>query len=161
MLLCSTIIETGVDVPTTNTIVMARCRQSLVWHKLLLSVYRNHQPMPDGADIEGKEASQRLDAIQQMEELGSGFYLAMHDRKSGAPARCWVKKPVRQHDGNRLSALQRDAARAVESLRREPVAQPAGVTTQINLHARPPAAVRLLRRRPLRLSFTKLATAKR
>jgi transcription-repair coupling factor (superfamily II helicase) len=32
-------------------------------------------------DIEGltKQAAQRLDAIQSMEELGSGFYLAMHD----------------------------------------------------------------------------------
>jgi transcription-repair coupling factor (superfamily II helicase) len=43
-------------------------------------------------DVEGltKQAAQRLDAIQNMEELGSGFYLAMHDLEIAVPARCWA-----------------------------------------------------------------------
>ncbi|MDB5851620.1 MAG: mfd, partial [Rhodoferax sp.] len=86
LLLCSTIIETGIDVPTANTIVMSRADKFGLaqLHQLRGRVGRSHHQayaylmVPD---IEGltKHAAQRLDAIQQMEELGSGFYLAMHD----------------------------------------------------------------------------------
>jgi transcription-repair coupling factor (superfamily II helicase) len=86
LLLCSTIIETGIDVPTANTIVISRADKFGLaqLHQLRGRVGRSHHQayayllVPD---IEGltKQAAQRLDAIQQMEELGSGFYLAMHD----------------------------------------------------------------------------------
>ncbi|RZT98193.1 transcription-repair coupling factor [Rivibacter subsaxonicus] len=86
VLLCSTIIETGIDVPTANTIVMSRADKFGLaqLHQLRGRVGRSHHQayayllVPD---VEGlsKQAAQRLDAIQQMEELGSGFYLAMHD----------------------------------------------------------------------------------
>ena len=86
LLLCSTIIETGIDVPTANTIVISRADKFGLaqLHQLRGRVGRSHHQayaylmVPD---LEGltKQASQRLDAIQQMEELGSGFYLAMHD----------------------------------------------------------------------------------
>ncbi|MGH8822440.1 MAG: transcription-repair coupling factor, partial [Rhodoferax sp.] len=86
LLLCSTIIETGIDVPTANTIVMSRADKFGLaqLHQLRGRVGRSHHQayaylmVPD---LEGlsRAASQRLDAIQQMEELGSGFYLARHD----------------------------------------------------------------------------------
>jgi len=86
LLLCSTIIETGIDVPTANTIVMSRADKFGLaqLHQLRGRVGRSHHQayayllVPD---VEGltKQAAQRLEAIQQMEELGSGFYLAMHD----------------------------------------------------------------------------------
>jgi len=86
VLLCSTIIETGIDVPTANTIVIARADKFGLaqLHQLRGRVGRSHHQayayllVPD---VEGltKAASQRLEAIQQMEDLGSGFYLAMHD----------------------------------------------------------------------------------
>ncbi|RZL03353.1 MAG: transcription-repair coupling factor [Rubrivivax sp.] len=86
VLLCSTIIETGIDVPTANTIIMARADKFGLaqLHQLRGRVGRSHHQayayllVPD---VEGltKQAQQRLDAIQSMEELGSGFYLAMHD----------------------------------------------------------------------------------
>ncbi|HEU4457803.1 MAG TPA: transcription-repair coupling factor [Methylibium sp.] len=86
VLLCSTIIETGIDVPTANTIVMSRADKFGLaqLHQLRGRVGRSHHQayayllVPD---VEGlsKQAAQRLEAIQQMEELGSGFYLAMHD----------------------------------------------------------------------------------
>ena len=86
VLLCSTIIETGIDVPTANTIVMSRADKFGLaqLHQLRGRVGRSHHQayaylmVPD---VEGltKQAAQRLDAIQAMEELGSGFYLAMHD----------------------------------------------------------------------------------
>jgi len=98
VLLCSTIIETGIDVPTANTILMARADKFGLaqLHQLRGRVGRSHHQayayllVPD---IEGltKQAQQRLDAIQSMEELGSGFYLAMHDLgDAAAPARCWA-----------------------------------------------------------------------
>ena len=86
LLLCSTIIETGIDVPTANTIVMSRADKFGLaqLHQLRGRVGRSHHQayayllVPD---VEGltKQAAQRLQAIQDMEELGSGFYLAMHD----------------------------------------------------------------------------------
>ena len=86
VLLCSTIIETGIDVPTANTILMSRADKFGLaqLHQLRGRVGRSHHQayayllVPE---LEGlsKQAQQRLDAIQQMEELGSGFYLAMHD----------------------------------------------------------------------------------
>ena len=86
VLLCSTIIETGIDVPSANTIVISRADKFGLaqLHQLRGRVGRSHHQayayllVPD---VEGltKQAAQRLEAIQQMEELGSGFYLAMHD----------------------------------------------------------------------------------
>jgi superfamily II DNA or RNA helicase len=86
LLLCSTIIETGIDVPTANTIVMSRADKFGLaqLHQLRGRVGRSHHQayaylmVPDTEGLT-KQASQRLEAIQQMEELGSGFYLAMHD----------------------------------------------------------------------------------
>src|SRR4029434_8645875 len=93
VLLCSTIIETGIDVPTANTIIISRADKFGLaqLHQLRGRVGRSHHQayaylmVPD---IDGltKQAAQRLDAIQQMEELGSGFYLAMHDLEVGGAA---------------------------------------------------------------------------
>jgi transcription-repair coupling factor (superfamily II helicase) len=86
VLLCSTIIETGIDVPTANTIVISRADKFGLaqLHQLRGRVGRSHHQayaylmVPDVETLT-KQAAQRLDAIQAMEELGSGFYLAMHD----------------------------------------------------------------------------------
>jgi transcription-repair coupling factor (superfamily II helicase) len=86
LLLCSTIIETGIDVPTANTIVMSRADKFGLaqLHQLRGRVGRSHHQayayllVPDLESLT-KQAAMRLEAIQQMEELGSGFYLAMHD----------------------------------------------------------------------------------
>jgi transcription-repair coupling factor (superfamily II helicase) len=86
ILLCSTIIETGIDVPTANTIVISRADKFGLaqLHQLRGRVGRSHHQayaylmVPDIESLT-KQAAQRLEAIQQMEELGSGFYLAMHD----------------------------------------------------------------------------------
>ena len=86
LLLCSTIIETGIDVPSANTIVMSRADKFGLaqLHQLRGRVCRSHHQayayllVPDVQGLT-KQAAMRLEAIQQMEELGSGFYLAMHD----------------------------------------------------------------------------------
>jgi len=86
VLLCSTIIETGIDNPNANTIVIHRAdRFGLAQlHQLRGRVGRSHHQayayllVPPEESL-GKQAKLRLEAIQMMEELGSGFYLAMHD----------------------------------------------------------------------------------
>jgi len=86
VLLCTTIIETGIDVPTANTIIINRAdRFGLAQlHQLRGRVGRSHHQAyaylltPDEEAITS-QAKKRLEAIQMMEELGSGFYLAMHD----------------------------------------------------------------------------------
>jgi transcription-repair coupling factor (superfamily II helicase) len=86
VLLCTTIIETGIDVPTANTIIIDRAdRFGLAQlHQLRGRVGRSHHQAyaylltPDEEALT-TQAKKRLEAIQMMEELGSGFYLAMHD----------------------------------------------------------------------------------
>ncbi|MCD6042245.1 MAG: transcription-repair coupling factor, partial [Burkholderiales bacterium] len=86
VLLCSTIIETGIDIPTANTIVINRAdRFGLAQlHQLRGRVGRSHHQayaylLTPPQEALSKNALKRLEAIQMMEELGSGFYLAMHD----------------------------------------------------------------------------------
>jgi len=86
LLLCSTIIETGIDIPTANTIIIERADKFGLaqLHQLRGRVGRSHHQayaylLTPGADALSAAAKKRLEAIQMMEELGSGFYLAMHD----------------------------------------------------------------------------------
>ena len=86
LLLCTTIIETGIDVPTANTIVINRADKFGLaqLHQLRGRVGRSHHQayayllVPEEEAL-GTQARKRLEAIQAMEELGAGFYLAMHD----------------------------------------------------------------------------------
>src|SRR5713226_5222665 len=86
LLLCSTIIETGIDVPTANTIIIERSdRFGLAQlHQLRGRVGRSHHQayaylLTPPEDALSAQAKKRLEAIQMMEDLGAGFYLAMHD----------------------------------------------------------------------------------
>ena len=145
LLLCSTIIETGIDVPTANTIVMARADKFGLaqLHQLRGRVGRSHHQayayllVPDLQGL-SKAATMRLDAIQQMEELGSGFYLAMHDLEIRGAGEVLGEN----QSGNMMEVgfqLYNDMlAEAVSSLKagREPdLLSPFGATTEINLHA--------------------------
>ncbi|MFM9902342.1 MAG: transcription-repair coupling factor [Polaromonas sp.] len=172
VLLCSTIIETGIDVPSANTIVMARADKFGLaqLHQLRGRVGRSHHQayaylmVPD---IEGltKQASQRLDAIQQMEELGSGFYLAMHDLEIRGTGEVLGEN----QSGNMMEIgfqlYNEMLHEAVESLKagREPdLLSPLSVTTEINLHAPALLPSDYCGDVHLRLSFyKKLATAKK
>jgi transcription-repair coupling factor (superfamily II helicase) len=145
VLLCSTIIETGIDVPTANTIVMSRADKFGLaqLHQLRGRVGRSHHQayaylmVPDIESLT-KQAQQRLDAIQQMEELGSGFYLAMHDLEIRGAGEILGEG----QSGNMLEVgfqlYNEMLSEAVASLKagREPdLLSPMSVTTDINLHA--------------------------
>ena len=86
ILLCTTIIETGIDVPSANTIIIHRADKLGLaqLHQLRGRVGRSHHQayaylLSPGEDAITPNARKRLEAIQAMEELGSGFFLAMHD----------------------------------------------------------------------------------
>ena len=87
VLLCTTIIETGIDIPTANTIIINRADKFGLaqLHQLRGRVGRSHHQayrLPAGGRRTAPsraQAKKRLEAIQLMEDLGAGFYLAMHD----------------------------------------------------------------------------------
>jgi transcription-repair coupling factor (superfamily II helicase) len=171
LLLCSTIIETGIDVPTANTIVMSRADKFGLaqLHQLRGRVGRSHHQayaylmVPD---IEGltKQATQRLDAIQAMEELGSGFYLAMHDLEIRGAGEVLGEN----QSGNMLEVgfqlyneMLSEAVRCLKAGIEPDLLSPLNVTTDINLHAPALLPDDYCGDVHLRLSFyKKLATAK-
>ncbi|MCE1180872.1 MAG: transcription-repair coupling factor, partial [Rhodocyclales bacterium] len=86
LLLCTTIIETGIDNPHANTILINRSEKFGLaqLHQLRGRVGRSHHQayaylLVQDEKAMTKQAKQRLEAIQMSEELGSGFFLAMHD----------------------------------------------------------------------------------
>ncbi len=86
LLLCTTIIETGIDVPNANTIMVHRSdRFGLAQlHQLRGRVGRSYRQayaylMIPEMDTLTKNAKKRLEAIQLLSKLGSGFELAIHD----------------------------------------------------------------------------------
>jgi transcription-repair coupling factor (superfamily II helicase) len=86
VLVCTTIIESGIDVPTANTILINRAdRLGLAQlHQLRGRVGRSHHRayayliVPSRRALSG-DAAKRLEAIESMEDLGAGFLLATHD----------------------------------------------------------------------------------
>jgi transcription-repair coupling factor (superfamily II helicase) len=86
LLVCSTIIESGIDVPTANTIIINRAdRLGLAQlHQLRGRVGRSHHRAyaylvtPPRRALSA-DAEKRLAAVESMEELGAGFTLATHD----------------------------------------------------------------------------------
>jgi transcription-repair coupling factor (superfamily II helicase) len=86
LLVCSTIIESGIDVPSANTIVINRADKLGLaqLHQLRGRVGRSHHrayayliaPPPSSMTPDAKK---RLEAIESLEELGAGFTLSTHD----------------------------------------------------------------------------------
>jgi transcription-repair coupling factor (superfamily II helicase) len=86
LLLCTTIIESGIDVPTANTIVIDRAdRLGLAQlHQLRGRVGRSHHQayaylITPPRNAMTADAQRRLEAIESLEDLGAGFVLATHD----------------------------------------------------------------------------------
>jgi len=86
VLICTTIIETGIDIPSANTIIIERADKFGLaqLHQLRGRVGRSHHQAyaylltPSHQKIT-PDAQKRLDAITQLEDLGAGFALASHD----------------------------------------------------------------------------------
>ena len=86
ILVCTTIIETGIDIPTANTILIHRADKFGLaqLHQLRGRVGRSHHKayaymFTAGKAMMSKDAGKRLDAIAKHNTLGAGFMLASHD----------------------------------------------------------------------------------
>jgi len=144
LLVCSTIIETGIDVPTANTIIIDRAdRFGLAQlHQLRGRVGRSHHQayaylLTPPEEALSAQAKKRLEAIQMMEDLGSGFYLAMHDleiRGAGEVLGDEQSGEMQQVGFQLYSDMLKSAVSALRAGREPDLAEPLGVTTEINLH---------------------------
>jgi transcription-repair coupling factor (superfamily II helicase) len=144
VLLCTTIIETGIDVPSANTVIINRADKFGLaqLHQLRGRVGRSHHQayayllLPDEGNITA-QARKRLDAIQMMEELGSGFFLAMHDleiRGAGEVLGESQSGEMQEVGFNLYCAMLDSAVRSLKQGKEPDLTAPLGVTTEINLH---------------------------
>ncbi len=86
LLVCSTIIENGIDIPTANTMIVNRadCFGLAQLYQLRGRVGRSHQRayaylLIPGEGVLTKDARERLKVLQEQAELGAGFRIARHD----------------------------------------------------------------------------------
>jgi transcription-repair coupling factor (superfamily II helicase) len=145
VLLCSTIIETGIDNPHANTIVINRADKFGLaqLHQLRGRVGRSHHQayaylLTPPEEALGAQAKKRLEAIQMMEELGAGFYLAMHDleiRGAGEVLGEAQSGEIQEVGFNLYAQMLERAVRALKSGRHVDADQPLDVSTEVNLHA--------------------------
>ena len=144
ILLCTTIIETGIDIPTANTILINRADKFGLaqLHQLRGRVGRSHHQAFAYLLVEEDrsltpQAKKRLEAIQLMEELGSGFQLAMQDLEIRGAGEVLGDKQSGEILEVGFSLYNDMLAGAVASLKagKEPdMNQPLGVVSEINLH---------------------------
>jgi len=151
ILLCSTIIETGIDNPHANTIIINRAdRFGLAQlHQLRGRVGRSHHqayaflltpPVSVGEAPDaglGAAAKKRLEAIQMMEELGSGFYLAMHDleiRGAGEVLGDSQSGEIQEVGFSLYTQMLERAVRSLKQGKAVDLEQPLDLATEINLH---------------------------
>ncbi|HEY0942696.1 MAG TPA: transcription-repair coupling factor [Steroidobacter sp.] len=86
LLVCTTIVESGIDVPSANTIIIDRADKLGLaqLHQLRGRVGRSHHQayaylMTPPRNLMTADAVKRLEAIESLEDLGAGFTLATHD----------------------------------------------------------------------------------
>jgi transcription-repair coupling factor (superfamily II helicase) len=145
VLLCTTIIETGIDVPSANTIVIHRAdRLGLAQlHQLRGRVGRSHHQayaylLTPGEDAMTSNAKKRLEAIQAMEELGAGFFLAMHDleiRGTGEILGESQSGNIQEIGFSMYSDMLNAAVRALKSGEEPDLESPFSAVCEVNLHA--------------------------
>ncbi|MSQ53867.1 MAG: transcription-repair coupling factor [Betaproteobacteria bacterium] len=144
VLLCSTIIETGLDIPTANTIIIHRADKFGLaqLHQLRGRVGRSHHQayaylLTPPEEALGANAKKRLEAIQMMEDLGSGFYLAMHDLEIRGAGEVLGESQSGEIQEIGFDLYTRMLDRAVRALRQGKAIdldEPIDIATEINLH---------------------------
>jgi transcription-repair coupling factor (superfamily II helicase) len=144
LLLCTTIIETGIDVPTANTIIMNKADMFGLaqLHQLRGRVGRSHHQayaylLTDPHRKITPQAQKRLDAIQLLEDLGAGFHLAMHDleiRGAGELLGDSQSGEMQEIGFSLYSDMLNHAVKQLKAGNEPDLDAPLGVTTEINLH---------------------------
>ena len=144
LLVCTTIIESGIDVPTANTILIDRAdRLGLAQlHQMRGRVGRSHHRayayliVPSRKGLTG-DAAKRLEAIESLEELGAGFVLATHDLEIRGAGEFLGEKQTGELNEVGLSLYLDMLEQAVAAMRagREPVLdRPLAAVSEIELH---------------------------
>jgi transcription-repair coupling factor (superfamily II helicase) len=143
VLVCTTIIESGIDVPTANTIMINRADHLGLaqLHQLRGRVGRSHHRayaylIAPPRQALARDAAKRLEAIESMEELGAGFVLATHDLEIRGAGELLGEQQSGQMTEIGLSMYLDMLERAVSALKagREPALdQPLAAATEVEL----------------------------
>ena len=144
ILLCSTIIETGIDIPNANTIIIERADKFGLaqLHQLRGRVGRSHHQAyaylltPPHSAISA-DAGKRLEAIEAAGDLGSGYLLATLDLEIRGAGELLGDEQSGQIQSVGFSMYMDMLQRAVESLRRGEIPDvdaPLDQGTEVNLH---------------------------
>ena len=144
ILLCTTIIESGIDVPTANTIMINRADKLGLaqLHQLRGRVGRSHHRayayllVPSRRSLT-PDAARRLEAIESLEELGAGFVLATHDLEIRGAGEFLGESQSGELSEVGLSMYLDMLERAVKAMKegREPdLNRPLAAATEVNLH---------------------------
>ena len=145
LLLCSTIIETGIDIPNANTIIIDRAdRFGLAQlHQLRGRVGRSHHQayaylLRPPASALGGDARKRLEAIEAAGDLGAGYQLATHDLEIRGAGELLGDEQSGQIHSVGFSLYSQLLRSAVETLRRGDLPDadaPLERVAEVNLHA--------------------------
>jgi transcription-repair coupling factor (superfamily II helicase) len=144
VLVCTTIIESGIDVPTANTIIINRAdRFGLAQlHQLRGRVGRSHHRayaylvVPERRSMTA-DARKRLEAIASLEELGAGFTLATHDleiRGAGELLGAEQSGQINQVGFSLYSDMLARAVTALQNNQEPDLEQPMNQAIEIELH---------------------------
>ena len=143
VLLCSTIIETGIDIPNANTIIINRADKFGLaqLHQLRGRVGRSHHQAYAyllTPEYITKDAEKRLDAIAAADELGAGFTLAMQDleiRGAGEILGEGQSGEMIQVGFTLYTEMLKQTVRDLKKGRQPDLDAPLGITTEIKLHS--------------------------
>ncbi len=144
VLVCSTIIETGIDVPNANTILIERADKLGLaqLHQLRGRVGRSHHQayayllVPSIKGLKG-DAEKRLDAIQRASTLGAGFMLATEDleiRGAGELLGEQQSGSMQAIGYSLYMEMLEKATKAIQKGKTPNFDAPLSLTAEINLH---------------------------
>ena len=144
VLVCSTIIETGIDVPNANTIIIERADKLGLaqLHQLRGRVGRSHHQayaylmVPSLKGLKG-DAEKRLDAIQRAANLGAGFILATEDleiRGAGELLGEQQSGSMQAIGYSLYMEMLEKATKAIQQGKAPNFDAPLSLTAEINLH---------------------------
>ena len=144
VLVCSTIIETGIDVPNANTIIIDRADKFGLaqLHQLRGRVGRSHHQayaylLTPPRSVLTSDAEKRLEAIESAGALGAGFMLASHDLEIRGAGELLGDEQSGQIEQVGFSLYLEMLNRAVESLRKGEIPDidaPLETGTEIKMH---------------------------
>ena len=143
ILVCTTIIETGIDVPSANTIVLHRADKFGLaqLHQLRGRVGRSHHQayaylMTPSPKSMTKDAIKRLDAISEAQDLGAGFMLASNDLEIRGAGELLGEDQSGQIQSVGFTLYTEMLEKAVEAIRRDETPnldKPLQQGTEVNL----------------------------